>query len=404
MSIEKNRENQAGVPQGVALVLGSTPTVIAVLALAPVLPNLMVVFHDVPNATFWVPALISVSGLGAALSSPFVGFIGDRFGRRIPLIAFCVLFAIAGLLPLVLDDFTSIFVTRIVVGIAYMGVLVLSIAMVGDYFSGASRDRWLAIQAMVATFAALALLPLSGFLGAWLSWRGPFLIYFLGLPLAIAYWALFRNSVSSEVAGSHVGWSALPWPWLLGICFISLFSAVFFYAVQMQLGLALAAVGITETARIGLLSAVAIAGVPAGALLFMRVAAHPFGRLMRLQLLVNGATLMTMRYVDDYRIFIVVAFINLMSSGMMIPTLLTNVTRHLDVAVRARGIGVWQSAFSMGQFVSVGVSGLVMQRPGATVLDAFWFLGVSGVAVVVAAWLAVLARTNFGSAASRVGR
>jgi predicted MFS family arabinose efflux permease len=397
-------KGQPGVPQGLALILGSTLSVMAAIVLAPVLPQLMVAFRDVPNSNFWVPALVSVSGLGAALFSPFAGLIGDRYGRRIPLIVFCILFTIAGIAPLVLNDFSSIFLTRVVVGIASMGVLILSIALIGDCFSGASRDRWFAIQAMTASFSALVLLPLSGFLGAWLGWRGPLLIFLLGLPLAIAYWALFRNMpAEADTSASRVAWSALPWPWLMGICLISIFSALFFYALQLQIGLALAAVGVTDPARIGMLSGLAIAGTPIGAVLFVKAAAYPFGRLLRLQLLVNGVTLMMLRYCEDYRIFVLVAFVNLLSSGMMLPTFVTHVTRHLEGAVRGRGIGVWQAAFSAGQFLSVGATGLVMRRPGSTVLDAFWFLGASGVAVATIASLVIVTRRRFGLATPPAG-
>jgi MFS family permease len=404
VSTEKTRQGQPGVPLGLSLILGSTLSVMAAIALAPVLPQLMVAFHDVPNSNFWVPALVSVSGLGSALFSPFAGYIGDRYGRRIPLIGSCVLFSAAGIAPLVLNDFTSIFLTRVAVGISSMGVLILSIALIGDYFSGASRDRLFAIQAMAASLSALVWLPLSGLLGAWLGWRGPLLMFLSGLPLAVAYWALFRNMApESDTSASRVAWSALPWPWLTGICLISVFSALFFYALQLQIGLALAAVGVTDPARIGILSGVAMAGTPVGAVLFVKAAAYPFGRLLRLELVVSGATLMMLRYCEDYRVFLLVAFINLMSSGMMLPTFITHVTRHLDGAVRARGIGVWQAAFAAGQFLSVAATGLAMRRPGSTVLDAFWFLGVGGVTVAAAASLVVVIRRNSGLVAPPAG-
>lgn len=389
---------QAGTVQGLALVLGSTLTVLAVIVLAPVLPDLMAAFGDVPGAKFWVPALVSVAGLGAALFAPFAGFIGDRFGRRVPLIGFCIAFTLVGCLPLVLDDFTAIFLSRIAVGVAYTGILVLSTALIGDCFSGESRGRWLGGQAVAATASALVFLPLGGLLGAWLGWRGPFLAFLIGLPFAFAYWAFFRDLREEEGLSSarDVGWSALPWRWLLGVCFMTVVAGILTFAVQLQIGLALAAVGITDAARIGLLSGIVFTGIPAGAFLFMKVASWPFGRLLRLQLLVLGLSLMLMGEAGDYRVFLAIVFVNLVAGGMVLPTFITHVTHHLDGAVRARGIGVWQAAFPISQFLAVGACSLLLRNSGATILDAFWVLGAIGVAVAVIAWLAAFARRNPG--------
>lgn len=385
-------QDHSAVMQGLSLVLGSTLTVLAVIGLTPGFSGIMDVFRDVPDAHFWVPALVGVTGLGAAIFSPFAGLIGDRFGRRLPLIGFCILFSVAGLAPLVLDDFAPIFVSRAIVGIAYMGVLVLSTAMIGDRFMGASRGRWLAAQAMVASSSALLILPLSGFLAGWLGWRGPFWLFLAGLPLALAYWLLFDREAEVDTSHSQIAWSALPWRWLAGVCLVSAFSGIFFYTVQLQIGLAMAAVGVADAARIGLLSGIAIIGVPVGALLFVKLAAHPFARLIRLELFVAGATLMMMRHAGDYRVFVLIAFVHLVACGMIVPTLLTPVNRHLEGAVRARGIGVWQAAFAAGNFLSVGVCGLVMRRSGATILDAFWVLGLTAVAGMAIASLVMLGR------------
>lgn len=386
---------QAGFAQGLSLVLGSTLTVMAVIVLAPVLPQLVTAFRDVPDAGFWVPALLSVAALGAAVFAPFAGFIGDRFGRRIPLIGFCVAFAILGCLPLILDDFVTIFMARIAVGVSYMGILVLSTAMIGDCYAGESRGRWLGGQAIAATASALVFLPLGGFLGAWLGWRGPFLAFLVGLPFALAYWALFRNVREDDaLGGSPIGWSALPWRWLLGICFVSVLAGILTFAVQLQIGLALAAIGMTDAAQIGLLSGIAFTGIPVGAFLFVFVASWPFRRLVCLQLLVLGVTLMLLRGIGDYRLFLVVVFINLMAGGMVLPTFLTRVAQDLESAVRARGIGIWQACFPISQFLTVGICSLILGRQGATILDAFWVLGTLGVIAAAVGWLAGYSRRS----------
>lgn len=388
-------QQQAGPVQGLSLILGSTLSVMAMLVLAPVLPQLMAAFRDVPNAEFWVPALVSVAALGAAAFSPFAGFIGDRFGRRIPLVAFCIAFSIFGIAPFFVDDFATLFVSRVAVGIAYTGILVLSTALIGDCFRGEARGRWLGGQAVAATASALLFLPLGGVLGAWLGWRGPFLTFLIGLPFAVAYWALFRRHAEGpEGSESRVGWSALPWRWLLGVCLTTVLTGILAFAVQLQIGLALAAIGITDTARIGLLSGIAFVGIPVGALLFIKVASWPYPRLVLLELAVLGVTLMMMAVTSDYRIFLVVAFVNLIAGGIILPTFLTHAAAHLNDAVRARGIGVWQACFPVSQFLAMGICSVILQRPGSTILDAFWMLGAIGTAAAIVGWFLTINRRS----------
>jgi hypothetical protein len=174
---------------------------------------------------------------------------------------------------------------------------------------------------------------------------------------------------------------------------------MFMFAVQLQIGLALAATGVTGAARIGILSGIAFTGIPIGALLFIKVASWPFGRLVRLEFLVLGVTLIAMRYAADYRVFLALAFVNLSAGGMALPTFVTEVTKNLERAVRARGIGLWQATFPAGQFLAVGISSLMMQRPGATILDAFWMFGVGA---VIAAALGQLVAFGRGAAPKHV--
>lgn len=388
---ESDGHRQAGMLHGLALILGSTLSILAIIVLAPVVPDIMRVFADVPNADFWVPSMVGVAGLGAAAFSPFAGFIGDRYGRRGPLIGFCIAFAALGFFPFVGNDFTIIYLSRIGVGVAATGVLVLSTTLIGDCFTGPALGRWLTGQAVAATASGLVVLPLGGYLGALLGWRGPFLVFLVGVPFALSYWLLFRNvkgvaDRTSNPAGT-AGWSQLPWRWLLGICGASVLAGLLGFAVQLQIGLALSAIGVSDPAKIGVYSGVAFAGIPLGALLFMPFSSWPFARLVCLQLLVMGATLMALSYIADLRLFLAVVFVNLAVGGMILPTFLTHAAQGVGDAIRARAIGIWQAAFPLSQFLTVGICSAIIGRNGATILDAFWGLGMGGVACAVVGWM-----------------
>ncbi len=61
--------------------------------------------------------------------------------------------------------------------------MTVSTTMICDYFSGKSRERWLAGQTATASLSALAIIPLGGVLAADYGWHGPFYIYIYSLLL-----------------------------------------------------------------------------------------------------------------------------------------------------------------------------------------------------------------------------
>src|ERR1700691_3226637 len=69
-------------------------------------------------------------------------------------------------------------------------VMTVSTTMICDYFSGKSRERWLAGQTATASLSALAIIPLGGVLAANYGWHGPFYIYIYSL-LLVAGVAIF---------------------------------------------------------------------------------------------------------------------------------------------------------------------------------------------------------------------
>lgn len=368
--------SEGSFPEGLALVLGSTLTVMAILLLVPAIPEFLLHFQAVPAADVWVPAMVSVAALGAAAFAPFAGLVGDRFGCRVPLICCCLAFAGLGTAPYFLDNFWAIFATRLGCGVAYTGILVLSTAMIGEYFTGSKATRWLSGQAVAATASALVFLPLGGLLTSALGWRGPFLAFLVGVPFALTYWLLFRGERhASHTGGSRVGWSALPWRWLLPICLLSVVVGIAAFALQMQIGLALAAVGVKDVARIGLLSGLASVGIPVGAACYIFMASWPFRRLVSCQMVVLGVTMVLLGRVEDQGVFVAIAFVNLVASGMVLPTFITKVAQNIDPAVRARGIGLWQASFPISQFLAPTICSQLALLTGGTILDALWLLG-----------------------------
>src|SRR5262249_40015137 len=144
------------------------------------------------------------------------GVVGDVFGRRRLLIAAMLIYAALGVAPFFLDSLVAILATRAAVGICESIVMTLTTVMIGDYFKGALRDRWLASQTAVASLSALLFFNIRGYLGTF-GWRYPFLIYLSSLPmilLILKYTWEPRREDEVAAATRKIGWAEFPFVWM----------------------------------------------------------------------------------------------------------------------------------------------------------------------------------------------
>lgn len=157
--------------QGVLLVMGSWCTVLAAGALAPVLPQIGGAFPNTSAIDFKVGLLATAPALGVALSAIPLGRLADRIGLSLVLLSGLLLYGVAGVLPFFsLQSIEAIIGTRLLVGLGEAAVMLTSTAMLGLFFSGASRARWIAAQAVSANILGIAILLGGGILGLY-GWR-----------------------------------------------------------------------------------------------------------------------------------------------------------------------------------------------------------------------------------------
>lgn len=393
-----SKHHAAGTMTGIALLLPITLSTMAIVLLAPILPKLLDEYRTIPDFDYWVPMILTVPALCVALFSPVAGMLGDWFGRRKLLIWALAIYAVIGVLPVFLKSLTAIIISRIGVGITEALIMVLTTTMIGDYFDGASRDRWLAGQTACASLSALAFFAIGGFLGNF-GWRTPFWVYssaLLMLALILAFtWepAEGHELDEADAAPHHGSWAGFPWTRLLGIVAITIYGSVLFYTVQIQAPVALSQLRITNSGMIGALSAAASIGVPIGTYVFSRLTGTPVARLLLIEfgLLTIGFQLMSRA--DNAAPFLVGCFINQLGAGMLLPTLLVWAMSGLAFEIRGRCAGLWTGAFSVGQFLCPVVVTLFSRSLGG-LLPAFGALSVAAAVGAGLALLGVLRKTT----------
>lgn len=170
-----------------ALVLVSTLTIMAGATIAPSLPAMRAHFVAVPNADYWVRLALTLPALMIAVGAPVFGIAIDRLGRKPLLLTSLLLYGIAGSAGFLLEDLSSILVSRAFLGLSVAGIMTTTTTLAADYYSGPTLAQFLGLQSGFIGLGGVFFLTLGGFL-ANIDWRYPFLIYLLALvwlPLAM---------------------------------------------------------------------------------------------------------------------------------------------------------------------------------------------------------------------------
>ena len=361
------------------------PTVIG-----PVLPAMQQHFSDVPGIETLVPVVVTMPMLVLGALAMVIGAVSDKIGRKRVLVGSLVLYAIAGTAPLYLDSIQTILASRALVGLAEAAAMTVSTSFIGDYFTGARRDRYAALQVTVASSSAFVFNLLGGVLGAY-GWRTPFAAYALPLLLAplvqIFIWDT-RGAMPEAHAREAADEPAFR-PWLLALVCLAAFGVgLVFMIVPVHLSFMLVQLGVHSTSAIGFAYAMNSAGIIAGTLGFGWFIASRCTVLQQfvLGMLVCGLGFVCMGTAHDETMLTVGGAINGLGCGIALPALVSWGLRSLPFSRRGFGTGAFTAAQFVGYFCSpIIVMGMVMHSGSRFAVVQAWGLALFALAAVCVA-------------------
>lgn len=150
--------------------------------LSPALPAISAHFADIPNVDYLSRFVLTMPAISIALLSPVAGFLVDRFGRKRLLLGSIVLYGVAGTSGAAFDSLTALLASRGVIGIAMAGILTATTTLVGDYFAGLDRQRFLGLRGAFVNYTAVFVNVLGGLI-ATVNWRASFAIFVVAFAL-----------------------------------------------------------------------------------------------------------------------------------------------------------------------------------------------------------------------------
>ena len=351
---------QAGWPQGLVLLFSSAFPVMGVVLLSAIAPRLPAAVGTGPGGIELAPIVMTAPALAIAICSPFAGFLLDLAGRRICFLGALFVYAALGTAPLWLENPYLIIAARFGLGIAEAMILTANLALIGDYFSGSTRDRWIAINMAVAAFSATLFYILGGLLGS-ISWRAPFASYGASIVLFIAAVPLIFEPAASADArkpaatAPEENYNSLISTPIIGLATIfalTFAGSILFYIVPLQLGWFLEARGVKSAATIGLLIAIAGLGNPLGSFSFRFLRAFPLGPVFCASMFLSGLGLLVAAAWHSVPSLIAGAFINQLGCGMLCPLTQSAILRLAPPHRRGASGGGWATSFFSGQFFS----------------------------------------------------
>ena len=341
------------------LLFVSTLTIMSGATISASLPGIAARFADVENVALLSRLVLTLPAVCIALFSPAAGFFVDRFGRKPLLTVSLALFSVAGASGLFLDTLPGLLVGRAVLGLAVGGIMTATTALVGDFFQGPARDRYMGLQQAFVGIGGTIFLTGGGFL-AELHWRGPFLIYtvaILLLPAAIAFLPEPRRLRPSGAVAeeARLGRRSVV---LLGVLFLAAaVNMIAFYMIPTQLPFYLEHLGFAAPSLAGTaIGAGQLVGVVSA------LAFAPFRRRLGLMGVFGlgftsaGLSFLLLAGAESYGSVLLAMAVSGICMGTIMPNFAAAAMLLAPPALRGRVSGLLVSSIFAGQFLSPIVS------------------------------------------------
>ena len=382
--VETPPQRQAGPAQLALLLAGSCLAVLGAVLIAPVLPKMEDHFAGVAGADVLVPIVLTIPALLVGLTAPFAGVVIDAIDRKRLLIAALVVYSFAGTMPLYLSSLGAIIASRAVVGLCEAAIMTCCTTLIGDYWSGPRRSRYLGLQTLVATIAATVFLALGGALGA-AGWRTPFWVYLIALVLVVPMARLLWQPTSGP---RPIKLPPIPWRQLLVPCLFTLVGGTVFYALVVQLSFVLDDLGVSSSAPIGGVSAAMSIATAAGSASFAKLSRQRPRTLLPLAFGLAALGLVIVGLAGNVAVVTVGAMVTGAGTGLLLPVMLTWATNRLSFSSRGRGTGLWTGFLFVGEFASPLLVAAFTAGTGS-LQPALAVLGALSAALAVLAFLVV---------------
>jgi MFS family permease len=181
----------------ITMLLIAMTTMMSNVAIVTALPHLKDYFSTTENIEFLSRMMITVPSLAIAILAPFLGHFVYKIGRKKSALIALFLFAVMGSAGLYLDTMNLLLFSRFMLGIAIATLMIVSTSLIGDYFQGEARHKFMGQQGAFISLGGVVFVVGGGILSD-INWRYSFAIYLIGFILIPLVYTFLNEKIIEE--------------------------------------------------------------------------------------------------------------------------------------------------------------------------------------------------------------
>lgn len=337
----------------VAILLSSMLILMGGAAVAPALNEIKLAF---PGQDFMTSLIITLPSLAVAIVGYAVGLAADRFGKVKVLFLALAIFIVAGVASYWLPTLESILVARFILGIGIAGITSTVTALIAEYYGGIQRVKVLSYQSAAMGIGVL-ILEFTGGTLAEISWRTPFLVYLIGIPILIMAILSMREPRMSEhdkdeIADivAHEKFRKADYK-IVALCYVSIFFCMnLVFLLPTSIPIVLSGLGVSSSI-VGLFLGFHGVANAVFSILYRRITARipPF-RILGLGFLCMGVGFAVLILWPSVPLAIFTLIITGVGVGMIVPSLVNTLAGEVTGSNSGSIMGGYGTCLNFGQF------------------------------------------------------
>ena len=374
---------------------------------AAVAPALPLIEHVFPGQDTLVSMIITIPSLAVGLVGFGMGALADRFGKVRTLAVSLVVFTVAGAAGFLMEggsdgQLYTLLAFRFVVGIGIAGISSAVTALIAEYYTGIDRVKALSYQS-AAMGVGVLILEYTGGLLAEFSWREPFLVYLIGVPILLMVLLSMREpSRSDPGSGERREPERRANGRLLLICYATIFIAMTMaFLLPTKMPTYLQTELAVSTSVTGLFLGVHGVTNACVSLMYRRFVQRlrPF-TIIAIGFVLLAVALITLKFSESITSSVVMMVVAGVGLGMVCPAVSNTLAAETTASTSGKIMGGYSTCLNFGQFAISLISVPLFSIVGSSYPDMFAVIAV--VAVIVAVVFVVLSRVMGDGAPSRV--
>ena len=365
-------------------------------AVAPALPLIEQVF---PGQDTLVSMIITIPSLAVALVGFAMGALADRLGKVKVLATSLVVFTAAGAVGFLMEGGSDtqlyiLLVFRFVVGIGIAGISSAVTALIAEYYTGMDRIRALSYQS-AAMGVGVLILEYTGGLLAEFSWREPFLVYLIGVPILLMVLLTMKEPRRDEQGpADRVVPERKANKRLLTICYVTIFVAMTMaFLLPTKMPTYLQTELAVSTSVTGLFLGVHGVTNACFSLMYRRFVQRlaPF-TIIAIGFLLLAVALLTLEVSESIASSVVMMIVAGAGLGMVCPAVSNTLAGETTASTSGKIMGGYSTCLNLGQFSISLISVPLFAAVGSSYPVMFGVMAV--VAIVACLAFVVMSRTG----------